>query len=142
MKNIEKIQHRALKYVYNDFASSYRVLREKHNITLLFVNRVKELLTEVYKACHNISPYYLQGLFSVKESRHNIRSKMNLNVPAVKTTKYGLKSISYSCAKMWNSLNNNMKCAESVKEFKSLLSKWKMKQCTCSFCSYCILNNL
>ena len=68
---------------------------------------------------------------------------MNLNVPAVKTTKYGLKSISsYSCAKMWNSLNNNMKSAESVKEFKSLLSKWKMKQCTCSFCSYCILNNL
>ena len=67
---------------------------------------------------------------------------MNLNVPAVNTTKYGLKSISYSCAKMWNSLNNNMKCAESLKEFKSLLSKWKMKQCTCSFCSYCILNKL
>ena len=63
---------------------------------------------------------------------------MNLNVPAVNITKYGLKSISYSCAKMWNSL----KCAESVKEFKSLLSKWKMKQCICSFCSYCILNNL
>ena len=70
MKNIEKIQHRALKYVYNDFASSYRVIREKHNITLLFVNRVKELLIEVYKACYNISPYYLQGLFSVKESKH------------------------------------------------------------------------
>ena len=50
MKNIEKIQHRALKYVYNDFVSSYRVLREKHNITLLFVNRVKELLIEVYKS--------------------------------------------------------------------------------------------
>ena len=142
IKNIEKIQHRALKYVYNDFASSYRVLREKHYITLLFVNRVKELLIEVYKACYNISSYYLQVLFSVKESKHNIRSKMNLNVPVVNTTKYGLMSISYSCAKMWNSLDNNMKCAESVKEFKSLLSKWKMKQCTCSFRSYCILNNL
>ena len=33
---------------------------------------------------------------------------MDLNVPAVNTTKYGLKSISYSCAKMWNSLNNNI----------------------------------
>ena len=75
MKNIEKIQHRALKYVYNDFASSYGVLREKHNIKLLYVNRVKEPLTEVYKACYNISPYYLQ---------------MNLNVPAGNTTKYGL----------------------------------------------------
>ena len=142
LKNMEKIQHRALKYVYNDFTSSYKELREKHNITLLFVNRVKELLIEVYKACYNISPYYLQSLFSVKESKHSLRSKMNLNVPAVNTTKYGLKSISYSCAKMWNSLSNNMKCAESLKEFKSLLSKWKMKQCTCSFCSYCILNNL
>ena len=108
MKNIEKIQHRAQKYVCNDFASSYRVLRKKHNITLLFVNRFKELLIEVYKACYNISPYYLQGLFSLKESKHNIRSKMNLNVPAVNTTKYGLKSISNSCAKMWNSLNNNI----------------------------------
>ena len=104
--------------VYNDFTSSYKELREKHNITLLFVNRVKELLIEVYKACYNISPYYLQSLFSVKESKHSLRSKMNLNVPAVNTTKYGLKSISYSCAKMWNSLSNNMKCAESLKEFK------------------------
>ena len=42
---------------------------------------------------------------------------MNLNVPAVNTTKYGLMSISYSCAKMWN----------------SLISKWKMKQCTSLF---------
>ena len=41
LKNMEKIQHRALKYVYNDFTSSYKELREKHNITLLFVNRVK-----------------------------------------------------------------------------------------------------
>ena len=59
MKKIEKVQYRALKYIYNDFDSSYSVLRKKGQRPLMYIERLKEMLVEVYKSYYKINPKYL-----------------------------------------------------------------------------------
>ena len=48
LKKIEKIQYRALRYVYNDLTSSYASLRGRANRPLMYNQRLKQMMIEVY----------------------------------------------------------------------------------------------
>ncbi len=50
---IEKVQYRALKYVFNEFNCSYNILRHRANVPLLYTRRMKTVLLEIYKAYHS-----------------------------------------------------------------------------------------
>ena len=41
LRKIEKLQYKALKYVYNDFKSSYTDLRKMANRPLMYIERQK-----------------------------------------------------------------------------------------------------
>ena len=55
---IEKLQERALRFVFNDFTSSYDNMLEKAELTKLTLSCIKKktLALEVYKALHGHSP--------------------------------------------------------------------------------------
>ena len=53
---IEKLQERALRFVFNDFTSYYDNMLEKAELTTLTLSRIKTLALEVYKAIHGHSP--------------------------------------------------------------------------------------
>ena len=53
---IEKLQERALRFVFNDFTSSYENMLKKAELTTLTLSRIKTLALEVYKALHGHSP--------------------------------------------------------------------------------------
>ena len=71
LKLIEKIQHRALRYihVYDDFKSSYEELKSKANIPLVCMQRLHRTTTEVYKIVNSIGPSIFDKS-SVYELRH------------------------------------------------------------------------
>ena len=50
-KKIEKVQYRALKFIFNDFKSPHSILREHSvwSLPLLYVQRIMVLLIEIYK---------------------------------------------------------------------------------------------
>ena len=48
LRKIEKLQYKALKYVYNDFKSSYTDLRKRANHPLMYIERQRCILLEVY----------------------------------------------------------------------------------------------
>ena len=56
LRKIEKLQYKALKYVYNDFNSSYTDLRIMANRPLMYIERQRSILLEVYKCLNQISP--------------------------------------------------------------------------------------
>ena len=56
LRKIEKQQYKALKYVYNDFNSSYTDLRIMANRPLMYIERQRSILLEVYKCLNQISP--------------------------------------------------------------------------------------
>ena len=53
---IEKLQKWALRFVFNDFTSSYDNMLEKAELTTLTLFRITTLALEVYKALHGHSP--------------------------------------------------------------------------------------
>ncbi len=60
---MEKIQCRALKYVYIDYKSSYVDLLERANIKFLFIQRQRDLLMELFKTYNKQGPSYLHDFF-------------------------------------------------------------------------------
>ena len=70
---LEKLQGRALRFVYNDGISSYDVLLSRGNLLSLSMYRLRFLAIEVFKCVSNDNPKYLNTLFVKKSSKYGLR---------------------------------------------------------------------
>ena len=61
-KKFEKIQERALRFVYNDFNSGYEELLIKANILSLHIRRLRTMAIETYKILNKMSAPVLSDL--------------------------------------------------------------------------------
>ena len=97
LKNLEKINERSLRFVFNDNDSNYMQLLNRVGQPSLFNGRVHYILTLVYKSLNGLAPEYITNMFSLKTHSINLRTSgtHSLFVPRVNTTKYGLHSLSY-----------------------------------------------
>jgi hypothetical protein len=71
---MEKIQERALRFIYDDYNSSYENLFEKSKLPSLKIRRLKTIAVETLKIIHKNSPSYLHDLINIKLQTHNFRS--------------------------------------------------------------------
>ena len=94
---------------------------------------------EIFKIYHNIGPNYLQNILEKSDNVYNTRNSKAIWQPKVKYTKYSFNSFRYNSSQTWNNLPKNIKDALSIKEFKTLINKWKGPQCSCSSCKICTL---
>ena len=131
---LEKLNLRALRFVYRDFTSSYETLLEKHGHSSLSLQRLRIIATETFKILNDMAPKYLSKLLEAKVSHYDTRKQKTLHIPHVKTTKYGLNSFRTLAAKTWNSLPNHIRVTEKYSTFKNLLSKWTGEECRCAMC--------
>ena len=114
---MEKMQYRALRLVFNDFDSSYKTLLEKVNRPTLHVSWIRLVAIETFKIVHKMSPVlYLHDLLSYKNSTYSFRYDNLIDVPRVRTTKYGKSTFCYEAAQVWNSLPNNLRKVDGVRE--------------------------
>ena len=140
-RKIEKIQERALRFIYKDFTSSYESLREESQIPLAYIQRMRQIIIEVYKCYNKISPMYLHNIFKSHETSYKLRKIGSIHLPNCTTFKYGTNSFAYQGAKLWNSIENNVKTLE-FKDFKRHISGWIPDNCECSVCILCKFNNI
>ncbi len=56
---------------------------------------------------------FLQNLFNAKKLPYHLRASKIIIQPKCNTTTHGLNSLTYQDAKIWNSLPENIKTAES-----------------------------
>ena len=61
-KKMEKIQERALKFIYEDQNSTYEELLEKSKLPSLKVRRIRTIAIETFKIINKQSPLYLHDL--------------------------------------------------------------------------------
>ena len=79
---------------------------------------------EVFKIINKQTPVYLHDLVTIKKSSYSFRYNNTVNIPRVNTTRYGLHSLRYGAAKLWNELPNDLREGISLNNFKNLISKW------------------
>ena len=53
---------------------SYDVLRDKADVLLMYVHRLRVMMTEMYKISNDLQPKYIHDLFTVKTSKHYLRN--------------------------------------------------------------------
>ncbi len=74
---MEKIQERALRFVYEDHESTYDILQIKGNQSMLYIGRLRNMATEICKVLHGSTPIYIRDLFEEKDKIYNCISKEN-----------------------------------------------------------------
>ena len=142
LRKVEKIQYKALKFVYNDFTSSYADLRKLARRPLMYTERQRCILVEVYKCLNHISPPYLHDMFNVKDLPYGLRNDSIVALPKYNYIKYVKYSILYDGATLWNTLDKNIVHAQSLIYFKRMLQTWGGVTCSCMVCKSCCLNNM
>ena len=73
-KKINKIQERALRITYKDTEPSYSELLKKDCAITIHTVNLQLLMTEMYKIINNLSPSFMQEIFSNNESHYNLRN--------------------------------------------------------------------
>ena len=79
-------------------------------------------------------------LFQLRDCSISTRNKYGVIQPRVRTTRYGLNSVRYDGARLWNKSENKLK-VDDIKVFKQLLKEFKY-ECKCNVCTYCIIHRL
>jgi hypothetical protein len=132
---MEKIQERALRFVYNDYISTYFELLCRIKKDTLHMQRTKNILTFVYKCVNELGPSYLNDTFKVKECNYNFRDNQIVEQPKTNTVSHGINSILYHGAKLWNNLPMSVKSANNLNQFKLRIKRCKEILCQCSHCT-------
>ena len=102
-KKLEKVQERALRFIYEDYSSSYTTLLDMAKVPTLQVRRIRTMALETYKIINSQAPVCLSDLVNLKKSKYSFRYKHILDLPYVRTSTYGKKSFRYAAASLWNS---------------------------------------
>ena len=121
---LEKLQERALRFVYDDYVSSYDDLLDRAKIPSLKLRRIKTMAIEAFKIVHGIAPPCLHDCLTLTENRYNFRYTNILQVPQVRTTTYGKKSFKYAAAVLWNNFPEEFRKTNNFNHFKSLVAHW------------------
>ena len=133
---MEKIQERALKFIYNENHSTYEELLAKSKLPSLKIRRIRSIAIETFKIINKETPQYLHDLVTLKNNKYNFRYSNTAHIPTVKTTRYGLNSFRYYASKTWNELPEHFRKETSYNQFKSLINSWNGSSCHCSFCAW------
>ncbi len=102
---------------------------------MLYIGRLRNMATEIFKALHGFTPIYIRDLFDEKDKIHNLHSTVSLKQPKCNTVTYGLTSFRYNGAKIWNDLPNKIKNYITLAEFKKQIKKWHGAKCLCNMCT-------
>ena len=96
-----------------------------------------EEITHKKSAClqctKHMAPIH-HDLVNVKNSKYAFRYSNILDVPQVRTTRYGKKLFMFAAATLWNDLPNHFRTENSFNHFKSLIQSWNGSVCRCSAC--------
>ena len=131
---LEKLNFRALKFVYQTFDTPYESLLKREGTPSLHLSRLRKLAVETFKIIHGNSPIYLKDLIEPKTSDYSFRNKNMLDTKRFRTKKYGQNSIRYEAPNIRNFLPQECRDATNITTFKTLLRTWYSSTCKCVLC--------
>ena len=112
---IQKIQHKAIKGIYNSSKNYDDLLRDNNQVSI-HQSHLRALICEVFKSLNNLNTEFMWSYFVFKNITYNIRKGPLLRLPAAKSTSYGINSVLFRAYLLWNSLLQSIKYSESIVE--------------------------
>ena len=92
-EKLEKLNERALRFVYQDKISTYETLVVKNGYSRLANQRLAKMLNTVFGVIGNgNAPTSISELLTASNSNYNLRGDAILKLPKVNSIKYEIKS--------------------------------------------------
>ena len=85
----------------------------------MYISRLKKLVCFVYKSYNNTGLGLTNDIFNKKDIQYNLRDISRVEQPLCSMTRYGLNSIVYQGASLWNSLPHDLKNILVLSPFKT-----------------------
>ena len=79
----------------------------------------------------NINPPFMKEIFCERTATYNLRNNNEFLLPRVRTTSYGSETIKYRGQRLWLSLPQRIRDAQSIIEFKKQIKSRNGADCTC-----------
>ena len=112
---LEKVNERALRFVFNEKQMSYCELVDKTGLPSL----VNQRLAKMHGFQSDHAPRSIKQLFGHRSSHYDLRGNDILKLPKANTTSYGLKSWRFMAPKLCNSIPDSFTTIRSFKVFKN-----------------------
>ena len=138
--HINKIHERALRIIYKNNTSSFEQLLEISGSVMIHHRNLQVLAIEIYKALNDMSSPLMSELFKEKDIKYNLRNGSALVSNNVKTTTYGLDSVSYLAPKIWMQVPTDIKSSATLAIFKQRIKTWIPESCPCRLCKIYVQN--
>ena len=119
---LENTLKRALRVVFNKYDKNYKDLLKKH---------LQFLVTEVFKSANKLNPQFMWCFFENHEISYNLRCGSVVKLPGTNSRKYGINSLNFRGATLWNIIPKNIKLSKTLPEFKRRLKK-HLIPCNCA----------
>ena len=72
-KKMEKIQERALQFIYNENHSTYEELLAKSKLPSIKIRRIRTIAIETFEIINKETPQYLHDLVTLRNNKYNFR---------------------------------------------------------------------
>ena len=78
LQKIEKLQERALRFLYNDHTSSYNDLLSNSDKCNMPISRQRALCIEIFKIVKQLNPSFMQNIFKLRTSCYCILHEIQM----------------------------------------------------------------
>ena len=87
------------------------------------LQRIRFLFIERYKFVNSLNPNFMKNIFQMKKNNRVVREryKLNFNIPKTNQVTFGTNSFKSYGPKIWDALPFNIKTAENLKAFRTLV---------------------
>ena len=137
-KKINRIHEKALRPAYKDNMSTFRQLLAKNNSVTTHKRNLQLLMTDIFKTKSKLKPDFMTDIFKEMSVLYNLRKGSDTLLPVVRTTTYGIETISHIGNKLWQILPSSLKSIPNLENFKNGIRSWKSKLCGCRICTMTI----
>ena len=90
-----------------------------------------QLASFVFECVNGLSPQFFENYFTSIASKHGNGTRQStrgsLFLERQHTIQYGIRSVQYSGAKLWNSIPSEIRLSSTVKQFRTKLNKYYLK---------------
>ena len=114
LTKIENLHKRALRFMLDDYSSSYEKILKKSGKFSMDVKRKDKLCIEIYKTLNNLIPNFMKEIFGLRLCSRPVREqhKLNLNISRKRQVTFGTKSLERLGPKNRNNLPYHIESAK------------------------------
>ena len=100
--------------------------------------RLRSLYLEIFKTLHDLNPSFMKAIFQIRTSNYSSRNPNNLTHYRPNQVTFGTNSFKSLGPRIWNCLPEELKSANSLNIFNSLITQWNGPTCNCNACRFIV----